>query len=197
MKIILLVNAMLLINICMAQSKKQVDFEKAVKEIVTAFNKDDDHTLNKYIDPKTKIYLLYRLGIFDRHYKYDKINFKDTSYPMMFLKTKMKFTKLTYDKLPTYSCDKEKWTKAGLFVDTTKIYYTLSTICKNLNSSVYKDEKGISQKEIAYYKKLEQQSRRIVCTIKSNNEDLIFHLLYKNGKWYIWIIDKVASDCSA
>ncbi len=197
MKTTLCLAAMLLFNLCIAQSKKQLDFEKAVKEIVTAFNKDDDKALNKYIDPKTNIYLLYRLGVFDRHYKYAKIDFKDTTYPMMFLKTKMKFTKLTYSQLPTYSCDTEKWTKAGLYVDTTKVFYTLSTVCKNLNSSVYLGEKGIPQKEIAFYKKLEQQTRRIVCITKSNNEDLIFHLFYKNGKWYIWIIDKVTSDCSA
>jgi hypothetical protein len=182
-----------------SQNSKQKDFEKTVKALVMAFEKEDIKTINSYIDKSTGLFLLYRSGVFDQYIKLEGVPLVDTSYPHVLVKNHIKFTSIKYQKLPTINCDNGKWSKAGLFIDTTKTFNTLSEICKMQNKYLHTDtpDEKIPAKEIKAYKLLEQKSRRIICCTRKIFDDLIFHLMYKNGKWFLWLIDKVASDCSA
>jgi hypothetical protein len=92
-----------------------------------------------------------------------------------------------------WDCDKEVWSKTGLFVDTTKTNHLLSKICKDRNK--YRPD-NIPNKTIQYFYDLENDSRRIVLNDK-NGIELVFYLTYLNGKWVLTIIDNVSSDCSA
>ncbi len=90
-------------------------------------------------------------------------------------------------------CDSENWYKIGLYCDTTQRDDLLSKTALNLNK--YRDE-NIPIKTIQDFKILESKSRRIVL-IDNEDGELIFYITLINNKWYLTILDRVSSDCSA
>jgi len=180
---------------CLGQTAKEQAFTRAVKQIVTAFSKQDSVTIAKFIDKKIGLYQLDRIGVFDHYNHFETLSFSDTTYPQVLFKQSkgIQFSSLKYAKLPTFDCDKEIWSKTGLFVDTTKTNHLVSKICKDRNKYV---PDNIPNKTIQYFYDLENKSRRIVLSDR-NKIELVFYLSYLNGKWVLTIVDNVSSDCSA
>ena len=158
---------------------------------MTALSQRDSLTLSKYVDKKTGVYILNRIGVFDTYEHFSSIGFSDTTYPNTPFYDRVKLTTLKYSKLPTFDCGKEKWTKTGTFVDTTRTDHLLSKIAKDPN----REFKNVSTKTFNEFYKLENKSRRVVLADNNWNE-LIIYLSLINNKWVLTIIDKVTCDCS-
>lgn len=172
------------------QPSKEKDFVRTLKNVVTAFAKRDSAALSKYIDRKTGVYILNRIGVVDIYNHFTTLGFSDMTYPNAPFYNGVKLTSLKYAKLPTFDC--EKWTKTGTFVDTTRTDHLLSKIAKNLNKEL---KRKIPAKTINEFYNLENKSRRIVIADNNWNE-LIIYLSFISNKWVLTIIDKATCDCS-
>ena len=123
---------------------------------------------------------------------FSTIGFSDTTYPNFPFYDKVKFSAIKYASLPSYDCGTEKWTRKGLYVDTTKIDHKLSKILK-WNNENFGDK--IPAKTISQFESLEAKSRRVVIA-EDNGNELIIYLTYERNKWMLTIIDKATCDCS-
>ncbi|WP_336518277.1 hypothetical protein [Pollutibacter soli] len=180
--------------VCSEQMTKEQAFIATVKQVVDAFSRQDSSALVKFIDPKTGVFLLHRIGVTDTYSHYSTIGFSDSNYPnVLFRYSKsVQFSTIKYAKLPSWSCEGESWSKTGLFVDTTKTDHIVSKICGQQNKSVSETHSG---KTINYFYDLENKSRRIVL-VDSGKRELVFYLSYLSGEWFLTIVDISSSDCS-
>lgn len=177
---------------CSAQ-KKSDNLENTIIKVVKAFKEKDASTLNELISKENGLITLYRRGVFDQYEKTKIVDFENPVpeyLPYFDFSTDLK---LSFESLPTFDCDNVKWNKIGIFCDTTKIDNLLSNTAKNLNK--YRND-NISKKEIESFEKLEKNSHRIILSDGKEGE-LIFYLTLIDGKWYLTIIDRVTTDCSA
>jgi hypothetical protein len=180
-------------SFCFGQTKEQ-KFKLTIDQIVSAFARQDSLKLAQFINKEIGVYQLDRIGVFDHYNHFTSISFSKNKYPqVLFNQSKnIKLLPLKYSTLPTFSCDKESWSKTGLFVDTTKTDHMLSKICKDRNKNV---PDSIPNKTIQFFYDLENKSRRVVL-IDNSGTELVFYLSYINNKWSLTIIDNVSSDCS-
>lgn len=173
------------------QNLKEQSFKQAIKKVVKALTERDSATLTGWTDPKTGVYILYRLGVRDTYLHVESPGFSDLAYPHAPFYDRVKLSKLQYAPLPVFNCD--YWTRSGTFTDITRTSHLLSRIAKQLN----RETKGtVPDSEIREIYNLEKKSRRIVITGTGGNE-LIFYLAYIKRRWVLTIIDKVTCDCSA
>ncbi|MGZ8549787.1 MAG: hypothetical protein ACXWV2_03955 [Chitinophagaceae bacterium] len=173
------------------QSSKEQDFALTLRNVVMALSQRDSLSLSKYIDRKTGVYILNRIGVYDTFEHLAAIGFSDTTYPNTPFYDKVKLSTIKYSKLPAYDCKTEKWTKTGTFVDTSRIDHLLSKIARDPN----REFKKVPAPTINEIYNLENKSRRVVIADNNWNE-LIIYLSYINNKWILTIIDKVTCDCS-
>ena len=164
----------------------------ALNKVITALAKRDSTTLSKFIDKKTGVYILEVIGTKETWEHFSSIGFSDTSYPNYPFYDKVKLTKLKYASLPDFDCGTEKWSKAGLYVDTTRTDHKVSKMAKWRNKN-YQD--NVPEKTIRKFIDLETKSRRVVIGQNDGNE-LILYLSYLDNRWVLTIIDKATCDCS-
>ena len=167
--------------------------ERTILQVVKAFKEKDATTLNKLISKDKGLIVLFRRGVFDEYSKTDKIDFDN---PVPEYLPYFDFStdyKLSFNSLQTFDCDTMKWSKIGLYCDSTTINKLLSITARNLKK--YRED-NISEFEIKAFEKLEKSSRRIVLSDNDGGE-LIFYLTLINDEWHLTILDRVSSDCSA
>lgn len=172
-----------------AQSDK---LDNSIIDIIKAFNSKDSDKINRYIHPDYGLIILFRRGVMDEFEKTYKIDYKNPVpeyLPYFPFKLDLK---IKYQTVPTYDCDLEKWSKIGLYCDTTLRDDLLSKTALNLNE--YRDE-NIPIEKVLDFKTIESKSRRIVL-IDNEGGELIFYITLINNKWYLTILDRVSSDCS-
>jgi hypothetical protein len=182
-------------HFCAGQKTKEEKFKATVQQIVIAFSKQDSAAISKYINEKIGLYQMDRVGVFDHYNHFTTLSFSDTTSPQLLfrLSKNIKMLPIQYAELPTWDCDKEVWSKKGLFVDTAKTDHRLSKICKYRKKYI---PDNIPAKTIQFFFNIENKSRRIV--LNDNNEtELVFYLSYLNDRWFLTIIDNVSSDCSS
>lgn len=177
-------------TLCIGQSSNENNFIRTLKNAATALAKRDSVALSRYIDPKTGVYILHRIGVVDTYGHFATLGFGNTAYPQAPFYDDVKLTPLKYATLPTFDC--EKWTKTGTFVDTTRTDRLLSKIAKGLNKE---RKRKIPAETVNAFYNLENKSRRVVIADNNRNE-LIIYLSFISGKWVLTIIDKVTCDCS-
>lgn len=169
------------------------NLENSIIELIKAFDSKDSDKINQYIHPDYGLIVLFRRGVMDEFEKTDKIDYKNPVpeyLPYFPFKLDLK---IKYQTLPTYDCGSEKWNKTGLYCDTTKRDNLLSKTALNLNE--YRDE-NIPNEIIQDFKSIESKSHRIVL-IDNEGGELIFYITLIDNKWYLTILDRVSSDCSA
>lgn len=176
-----------------AQNLKEQSFKKSLKEVVQLLVNKDSVGIKKYIDKNTGVFLIFRPGAMDNYSNFETIGFNDQAYPNINIPANIKSTAIKYGKLPSYSCEKERWSKIGCYVDTTKVDHLLSNTAKNMVEYM---EVEISKQEIKRLFDLEVISRKIVI-VNQSGEGIVLYLSYINKKWYLTIIDEVSDDCSA
>src|SRR5437868_11406133 len=122
-------------SLCFGQTSKEQEFNATAQQIIIAFSKQDSTAISKHLSKKLGLYQLDRVGVFDHYNHFKTIGFSDTTYPqVLFRQSKnVKLPPRQYSSLPTWDCEKEAWSKKGLFVDTTKTDHLLSKICKDRN----------------------------------------------------------------
>lgn len=179
------------------QTEKEQTFVKTVNKVIRAFSTEDSITISKLIDKKIGLYQLYRVGVYDQYKQVYKLGFSNINYPQVLFRNSIGIQTLSlkYEKLPVWNCEKEIWSKTGLFTDTIQIDHILSNICKERNKYIPDHIPTIPEKTIQYFHDLENKSRRIVVFDK-NEKELVFYLTYLNEKWVLTIIDHLSSYCS-
>ncbi|HWB26944.1 MAG TPA: hypothetical protein VG738_15780 [Chitinophagaceae bacterium] len=176
------------------QSKKEKLFNETVTRVIEAFSKQDSIALAGLTDPKTSVYHLYRGNTYLGIITLAAVSFTTPGRFANQLRDckNIQPAVLEYTKLPEWNCDTEEWDKRGLFVDTTLHDHMLSEGCIFKNRY---EPGSYPQKLVAFYKKIEARSRRVILQ-DANGKELCFYLTLKNGRWYLTIIDKASSDCS-
>lgn len=183
----------LIFNSCNPKNDRQNNLSKTIITIVEAFEKKDTATINNLINKKLKLIILYRQGVFNQYEKVNNIDFANPVYGNFPVPDDAANYQLMFDELPTFDCDKMKWSKTGLFCDTLHIDNLLSTTAIHIKEFA---NNGIPTKETDSFKELEKNSVRVVLT-DGNNKELIFYLTVIDNKWYFSILDRVSGDCSA
>jgi hypothetical protein len=174
----------------LAQPSKEAVFKAALADIVQKFVKRDSAGLAKYIDKKTGVYQLHKIGIQDTYEHHNTIGFSDSTYPYILYFVYVKLTPLIYGRLPTHDC--ENWSKQGTFLDTTlkDNLLTKTALSQKRNANFQ-----VSQDDLEKITTLESISRRVVI-INNDRDFFIIYLSYINGKWMLTIIDNLTGDCS-
>ena len=182
------------ISTCFAQIDREQQFQIALTDVIKGFSKGDSTLLSKYVDKRTGVKVLYRIGVFDAYMDLKQISFSQSTHvsKLYGLSKGIKSSKIIYAKLPKFDCDIETWNKKGLYVDTTEVDHLLSRICKERNKNV---PDNIPNEKISSFFNLEKKSRRIIL-VDRNSKELIFYLTYLGKRWHLTILDFVSSDCS-
>ena len=178
----------------LSTSKNDNSLEDVILETIKAYQNQDEKTLNSFILKDFGIAFVYRRGAVDVFEFSDKISFDnpvpeyapyDTDFEIDY--------KINFEELPVFDCDEEKWNKtSGIYCDTTNTVKTLSSIAKFRNEYF---EDNFSTIEIKKFEEIEKRSHKIIVTGKEGNY-FIFHLTFKENKWYLTIIDRT-DYCSA
>jgi hypothetical protein len=176
-----------------SNQKKPDTLENAILNVVKAFKEKDGATLNGCISKEHGLITLYRIGVFDQYERAETVDF-DNPVPsyLPYFEFSTDFN-IQFEALPTIDCGSMEWSKTGLFCDTTQTDHLLSNAAKNLRDFNYEN---ISDQDIEAFTTLENNSHRVVLCDKDGGE-LIFYLTLIREKWYLTIIDRVTSDCSA
>lgn len=173
--------------------KAETTFKKECAAIVSAFAKQDYHTLNKYVDNATGVYVITRPGAIDAINHYDSLGsqafsfypYKDAACPK---KLGPKF-----GAAPKFNCGDMKWDKKGFYADTAR-----ANRLSELMDFLTKNDMGkYSAAEQSKAKELESKSRKIVYTDLAKKHGIVFYLALINNKWKILLVDTVVGDCSA
>ncbi len=163
-----------------------------VSEILTLASEKNIKKLNeKYIHKDYGVYDIYRIGVPDRFKLLSEIPNKTKGWSIYhsLVSVENKQQKLTEDTIE-FDCDNFVWSKEGLFYTKTIINPLLSQIMKYETED---ESKNFNKEEIKKIHFIEMNSIRIIDT----KSDLIFYLTKIDEAWYITLIDRVTTDCSA
>ena len=175
------------------QNTDNNEFEQHAIKIIKAFHDEDSQSINQMIHDDLGLIVLYRRGVYDEFEKTEGIDFMNPVPEYLPYFDFQIDTTILYQSLPTYECNKERWSKFGLYCDLTMQDSLLSMT--GINLIKYRGDK-ISNETIAKFKEIESNSHRIVLIDKEGGE-LIFYLTLIDNKWYLTVLDRVSGDCSA
>jgi len=173
-----------------SQDAKEEQFRTALSDIVTKIIRKDSVGLARYVDKKTGIYLIYRIGIQDTYSHYTSIGFKDSSYPrVLFSSTDLtRNLPLKYGRLPEYADG--KWNKKGAYTDTKLKHQLLTETALSMKRNEICE---ISQPELRALTEVEAKSRRVVI-VENDFRYLCVYLMYIDNKWVLTIFDALTGD---
>lgn len=176
--------------LAISQDAKEEQFRTALNDIVAKIISKDSVGLARYVDKKTGIYLIYRIGIQDTYSHYTTIGFKDSSYPRILfsLSGLTRNLPLQYDRLPEYA--REKWDKIGAYTDTKLKHQLLTETALSMKRNEICE---ISQPELRALTEVEAKSRRVVI-VENDSRYLCIYLMYTNNKWVLTIFDALTGD---
>jgi hypothetical protein len=169
------------------------DLDKTIIKVVKAFKEKDASTINGLINNDIGLIILFKRGIPNEFSRTKKVDFEK---PVPEYLPYFDFSTdygIKFQALPVFDCDSMKWSKSGIYCDTTQFDYLLSTTARQLEK--YKGEQ-VPDSDIEEFIKIENKSRRVVLADNDGGE-LVFYLTMIDNKWYLTILDRVTSDCSA
>ena len=188
---------MLLIAIPQALlSQPSTSLDQTARDIVYYFQENDLESLNNYLHPETGIYLIYRIGvpdIYDHAKKLEKyfIPYFEHPYKTPNANQLSPYYLESNDSI-SYSCEYERWNKRGFFRSTGSD----SLLSETMTMMALAYEQQVDPKTLYKAKEIESRSVRIIHT-PTGPDGLIFYLTRFGNKWYLTIIDRVTTDCSA
>ena len=173
----------------------ETTFEQVVFDVLQAYNNQDEKKINKFINQKYKIAVLFRRGASDNIGFSDSIQFSQPIpeyLPYDYGKATYDGT-INYEKLPEFDCDKDQWNKpVGIYCDTITIDPSRSQIAKNEKKYEINDWPDSTIKQI---EETEKSSRKVIVVGKDGGT-FIFFLTKENKQWYLTGIDRFEA-CSA
>ncbi|MEI6123569.1 MAG: hypothetical protein WCQ95_08055 [Bacteroidota bacterium] len=178
---------------CGKRKANSETLEQTIVKVAKAFQEKDTAIINSLILKEKGLIVLFRIGTFDQYTQIKTFDFSQLTpgfAPIASFKTDFK---VRFESLPTFDCDKMKWSKSGIYCDTTFRDKLLSETATNLKT--YGGD-TISAKGIESFVELEKTSRRIVLS-DTEGGALVFYLSLIHNKWYLTLLDRVTSDCSA
>jgi hypothetical protein len=156
--------------------------EEAVYNILTLCKTDKINDLNKkYINPNIGIYEKKKIGLmaeFFHTHEIEKITSSTgTIYQILTNLDKIDINQklVFYDNLK-YNCENLEWNKSGLIAS------------KNFNINKSRKKLKLDSSNL-----IEKNSNMIVLT----NSNIVFYLTKLKGRFYITMIDRMITDCSA
>lgn len=196
MKLIQLIVIFLLASVAApAQGRRaEAKFRKAATAIANAFAKQDFKTLNKYIHNATGIYVITRPGAIDALTHCQSLNMQCFAHYPYKDPAGAKKAKLKYGAAPRYSCGDNQWDKTGFVADTATRYHRVSELMAFLSEHQMGSYDKSTQESM---RNLEKQSRKVVYTGLAKSHGIVFYLACIKKKWYLTIVDTVASSCAA
>jgi len=198
---ILLLFTFILLPFKSISQNKEEAFEKAVYILIKAFENNDQQTVNSFINKDFKVVAIFKIGVINRFVFSDSLDLSATDYRNGYrpLHSVNSDHTIQYEQLPEFDCDTERWTKpSGLHCDKGRkdtLFTETVRFFMNYEMKYFKKGDEISDKQFKVFQDIEKNSRRIV--LLDDNNDLVFYLSWINKKWYLTIIDRVSSDCSA
>jgi len=168
---------------------------QSISEVITRFVRGyasrDNEKVNQLIHPDLGLTIIYRPGASDNFTKVDSIDFDHPVPEYYAYPTLENEYALTFDKLPEFSCDTEKWDKQGFICDTTAHPQQLTQIAAFANEF---NEGEYDKDTLEKIKQNENASFRVIVT---NKNPLIFHVQRYDGKWYVTVLDRAYAGCDA
>lgn len=196
MKLIKIIALLLAASVCLhGQNKKsEAAFRKTCAAVADAFARQNFKALNKYIHNATGVYLITRPGAIDALTHCDTLKMKCFAFYPYKDAAGAKKVKLTYGVAPRYSCGDNAWDKKGFVADTATRYHRVSELMAFLSQHEMGNYDAARQEAM---RTLENKSRKVVYTELAKKHGIVFYLTCINKKWYLTILDTVASSCSA
>jgi hypothetical protein len=170
------------------------EVESVIADILRLASQDDIKAINaKYVNKEFGIFDIYRIGVPDEFEILDALPLKIEDWPhipygdIFNVENNRKKMREEYVE---FDCGEFVYDKEGIFYSRELRYPLPSSIVAfhaKYDAQTYDD---------AFLKKiefLESNSIRVVDT----SSDFIFYIAKIEGKWYITLIDRVTTDCSA
>ena len=171
--------------------------------------------INRFINPEIGLTILYANGCYPEYSQLDSLdpNKNAYQYTLPFWISESLFQSIDFKNLKinhfqyTYTpvFQRETIFKEGVFIDQSEDKTVMSNAIKNLIQTRGKEGADASylkklKKDLAFYKKMEKNSLRIVITDKKSptvgGKTRIFHFHEKNGRLYLFLIDFYSIDGS-
>lgn len=174
--------------------EKERRFTQTIKKVLQGLEQKDSASLARLTHRETGFYILHRMGLVGRYTRMKNIGFSDTTHPFNFLGYSATFTSIVYKTEPEFDCDSMKYIGGtiGVFVDTTDKKGLFTSIV-----TFNKERLGLDiPEDLKLAKALDAISRRVTA-IDADGNYVTFYLMYREGKWWLNIIDLYSNDCSA
>ncbi|MEN7551761.1 hypothetical protein AAG747_27850 [Rapidithrix thailandica] len=173
------------------------ELEKVVKAIFQHLkNKELDILNQRYIHKELGFYDVYRIGVADLFQIRKEIEYVEGASPLSLYHTLVGGME-GYDSVPgiayayvEFDCGSFLWNQEGLFISGRLNYPSITQIMTHAEK--YEDVR-YTPEAYAQAKQMEENSYRVVFT----QADIIFYLSKISGRWYIRLVDRVTTDCSA
>lgn len=182
-------------RVALDNPEKIQQISEVITRFVRAYQSQDNGKANALIHPDHGIAIVYRPGAMDNFTVVDSLDFSKPvpeSYPYTtFPNDKV----LTFEALPEFQCDTDKWTKLGFFCDSTSTSKTnvLETIAKFQDEY---NEVKFDDTMKAQISNLENGSFRVILN-PAKEHFLIFHVKQFDGAWYVTLLDRSYGNCDA
>lgn len=171
----------------------QVDssLQKIIYAFVEAYANKSNADINNLIHPDLGLHVIYRPGaadVFSHIHAFDYEKPVPNNWDYEAIKNEYS---LSFDALPEYDCGLERWSKVGLYCDSTLRPNQLSQIID------FETEFGsvkYSAKNVNRIKEEEAESHRVILT---GEYPLIFHVRRYQGNWYVTVLDRAYAGCDA
>ena len=171
------------------------NLEATVIKVIRAFEQKDSATINQLIYRMQGLAIIYTPGSASNYEKVNDFSFdKPIPYYRPYEYNAITDYKLKYEILPEFTCGAMGWDKTGFYCDTLRRNHSLSSIAKYITEyNIAVEDEAKMSVEIARFEEMERHSHRII--LATDDADLIFHLTLIDGKWYLSVLDRGATEC--
>ncbi len=185
-----------LISVASCEPSVQKDeVKRVITEILHLASQNDIRAINaKYVNKEFGIFYIYRIGVPDEFEVLDALPLKAEDWPHLppfgAIAQVESMPKVLQEGYVEFDCGEFVYDKEGTFYSKELRYPLPSSIVAfhaKYDAQTYDDA---LLKKIEF---LESNSIRVVDT----SSDFIFYIAKIEGKWYITLIDRVTTDCSA
>ena len=160
----------------------------------TLYNGDVEELNTKYIHPTYGLHDLYRVGATDRIRVLFAIPDEETKdsftlYQQLFSSDKTTTFSFQWKKV-SFSCDNFSWNQEGVFLSEEKVQPSPLNLIQGQDN---RKDSNFTKEEYTKAAFIEEHSIKVIDT----ENDLILYCTKIEGKWYLTVVDRLTTDCSA